>query len=42
MLGDELDLKSLKSPMGFVLKLSVEIASWLRKAKWESLNGVNR
>ena len=29
-----LDFKSLlKSPMGFVLKLVVEIASWLRKAK---------
>ena len=29
----ELDFKSLKSPIGFVLKLVMEIASWLRKAK---------
>ena len=33
MLGDELDFKSLKSPMGFVLKWVMEFASWLRKAK---------
>ena len=29
----ELDFKSLKSPIGFVLKLVMEIARWLRKAK---------
>ena len=33
MLEDELDFKSLMSPMGFVLKWVMEIASWLRKAK---------
>ena len=33
MLEDELDFKSLMSPMGFVLNWVMEIASWLRKAK---------
>ena len=33
MLEDELDFKSWKSPMGFVLKWVMQIASWLRKAK---------
>ena len=33
MLEDELDFKSLKSPMGFALKWVMEIASWVRKAK---------
>ena len=33
MQEDELDLKSLTSSMGFVLKWVMEIASWPRKAK---------